>query len=817
MKYAFLKYLIYSILVVCISGCSTSQTDPQLLEEGVSLKLAKFRKKNYERLSYKLFFSIPKSKKDPLMGEVEISFLLKKTQPIIIDFRVDSSKVLSVKRNDKNIDYKIFNEHIYIDSKEVSIGENKINISFIPNDQSLNRRDDFLYTLLVPDRARTLFPCFDQPDMKALFTLELEIPNEWTAISNSPLDILHNSGDRKHLSFKETEPLSTYLFSFVAGNFYDALFEKDGRKINIYHREVNPEKCEQLPDLADEVFYSLRWLEDYTGIPYPFAKYDLIILPGFQYGGMEHTGATLYNDRRMFLNEHPTLNEKLNRSSLIAHETAHMWFGDYVTMEWFDDVWTKEVFAGYFSSKIVEPLYPEVNHKLNYLLSYFPSSYAEDRTQGTTPVKQSLTNLNNAGLVYGNIIYNKSPIVFDMLVKKMGENHFRQGIKEYLKTFAYGNATWEGLINILDKYTENDLKNWSRIWIHEKGMPTIETSLQVDSVAFTQSDPWKRGIVWPQEISSMIIKETPIPNIDGMGYGFFKLDEQQINQSVHLLETTSDEILHASLLITLHENLLNQTINPNRFMKILLSYIKKEQNPLLFSLALSQINNCQHLFQVDRIEMENILWDIIITNSTPELRLQTFRLYRSLAESEASLDRLYSIWKYERPPSDCELSETDYINLSYILAIRIPDKADKIIEEQLNRISNPDRITEYLFISPSVSPKKEDRDSVFRSLLNEENRRVEPWAATSLSYLNHNMRQKEAIDYIRPALDELEDIQRTGDIFFPTAWLRSLLSGHISDGAKAEITLFLKENPDYPPMLLNKIKQQTDYLSIIHK
>lgn len=88
---------------------------------------------------------------------------------------------------------------------------------------------------------------------------------------------------------------------------------------------------------------SLHWLEDYTGVSYPFAKYDFIILPGFQYGGMEHTGATLYNDNQMFLSEHPTPDEELRRTELIAHETAHMWFGDLVTMNWFDDVWTKEV------------------------------------------------------------------------------------------------------------------------------------------------------------------------------------------------------------------------------------------------------------------------------------------------------------------------------------------------------------------------------------------------------------------------------------------------------------------------------------------
>ena len=124
---------------------------------------------------------------------------------------------------------------------------------------------------------------------------------------------------------------------------------------------------------------------------------------------MEHTGATFYTDRRMFLNENPTLNEQLSRSALIAHETAHMWFGDYVTMQWFDDVWTKEVFANYFASQIVEPLYPGVNHALNFMQDYIPPAYAEDRT-----AEQIQSNRNWIIFVMPawstvNIIYDKSP------------------------------------------------------------------------------------------------------------------------------------------------------------------------------------------------------------------------------------------------------------------------------------------------------------------------------------------------------------------------------------------------------------------------
>ena len=142
-------------------------------------------------------------------------------------------------------------------------------------------------------------------------------------------------------------------------------------------------------------------------------------------------------------------------------------------------------------------------------------------------------------------------------------------------------------------------------------------------------------------------------------------------------------------------------------------------------------------------------------------------LYRSIADSEEAVQRLYTLWQERKAPKDCTLSESDYIGLSYMLAMHLPEKADKIIATQLSRIQNPDRKKEYQFISPSVSPRKAERDSVFASLLIAGNRRVEPWASSALANLNHRLREQESVAYIRPALEAMPEVQRTGDIFSP--------------------------------------------------
>ena len=164
------------------------------------------------------------------------------------------------------------------------------------------------------------------------------------------------------------------------------------------------------------------------------------------------------------------------------------------------------------------------------------------------------------------------------------------------------------------------------------------------------------------------------------------------------------------------------------------------------------------------------------------------------------------------------LSERDYINLSYLLALHLPEQADEIVATQLNRITNPDRQAEYRFISPAVSADRTVRDSVFQSLLKAENRRVEPWVSSSLSLLNHRLREQESLPYIRPALMVLPEVQRTGDIFFPSAWLRVLLGGHTSLEALQEVDCFRQEEmPRWSPLLQSKFLQQAHHLYVVNE
>lgn len=816
------RFLILAILAAtALVSCDEHSAR---YDAGISRELAEWRKSSIEGLKYNIDIDLVKN-----IGRVDIDLELTQSDEIVIDFRA-TENISGVKLNNSEVRHEVFNEHIVIPKSEVEAGNNIVNIDFKVDNQSLNRNEEFLYTLLVPDRARTLFPCFDQPDLKACYTLSLTIPEEWAAVSNTVVcnEIVDPNTATKRVSFAPTEPLSTYLFSFVAGKLYHRTYDDGEHHFTAYYRETEPKRLAQLETIFSEVKSSLKWLEEYTGIKYPFAKYDLIILPGFQYGGMEHTGATLYNDRQMFLSDNPTLDERLRRTQLIAHETAHMWFGDYVTMCWFDDVWTKEVFANYFAARMAEPLYTDINHRLNRLKTYTTSALREDRTLGSNSIRQELDNMSNAGLIYGQIIYNKAPIVMDKLVELMGEEQFQCGIREYLHTYAYSNATWPELIAILDKYTDEDLATFSDVWVHQKGMPHITVEIGTEEIIFTQCDPYNRGTLWTQSFSSRVIyadgREEVIdltmrdgehrianggdivallPNSCGRGYGLFIPDERSREWIMANFATLDDALLRESLVITLHECYQHDIITAEQWLDFILRHIAIEPNYLIASTLNDYLAGA--MIEVHNPEAENYLWRVICTHNNPSLsRRLTMTLAHAMV-SKHSYERIYKLWE---SMYNTQLDEQDYTTLAYELALRLPTQAEAILTTQRARISNPDRIAQFDYISRAVRGDVAEQQSLFEWLLSDpKNRRPEPWAATMLGYLCHHTRQTESIDYIYPALDALKEIQRTGDIFFPSNWLKAMLGDHHSSDAAAEVERFLADNPDYPALLKNKILQ----------
>jgi aminopeptidase N len=842
------KSLIINLFVAAVfftfsfSGC-TEREKKQIVVPGTSLALAEARKKNISDIHYALALDIPAAKSESINGEVTITFQLRNnTSPLQLDFNAPASNLQDIIVNKSKTIPTWENEHVIIDNGLLTDGLNVVQIKFVAGDAALNRNDDYLYALFVPARASTCFPVFDQPDLKATYHLEVRIPHEWEAMSNGRIIASENVGSKKHITFSETKPTSTYQFAFTAGKFHVASDEGSGMRM--FYRETDSLKvAANLGKIFELHRQALAWLKDYTGIDYPYEKFEFALMPAFQFGGMEHPGNIYYRESSLFLEPTASVNDELRRAGLIAHETAHMWFGNLVTMKWFNDVWLKEVFANFMAGKIVNPSFPQVNHDLRFLMSHYPAAYDVDRTAGSHPIQQELDNLKNAGSVYGAIIYQKAPIMMRNLEQLMGENNFKEGLREYLNIYAYGNATWDDLIAVMKKHTPQDLEVWNRAWIKTKGMPEITYAIKDKKRLEVNVSRDSLHRIWPQffafyvssngvEATHMtyIGKDRPgivpvpdtsnlnvIPNFRGTGYGYFLSDAKNIDFMLKRINTLSDPVARASVWINIWEYLLHGNADIQQVLAKLIDTIPREKNPLLLEYLTDKTGRIfwQFLTAGQRSLVSARLDEVVFRQlkSEKDISLQRvlFNCYRNIATTPGGIANLKQFWSDESA-AGLKLSERDCIQLVFELAVREAEGHEDLLRKQMEKTTNPDRRAEMAFIAPALSQDPAVRDAFFESLKKKENRTHEPWVLDAQRYLQHPLRAESSAKYLKASLELLEEIQRTGDIFFPKGWLDATLGEYQSKKAADEVRAYLRANANLRNDLKNKLLQSSDML-----
>ncbi|MEP6747844.1 MAG: M1 family aminopeptidase [Bacteroidota bacterium] len=822
------------ILRLLLLFFSAADLRAQPVEKGVSYALALQRHALITRLSYQLAFDIPAEKTAKIIASATILFNLKNVQqPLQLDFRQDTMHVRSVTVNGRATHVDLRNEHLIIDKQFLVTGANTISIDFIAGNESLNRNNDYLYALFVPDRARTVFPCFDQPDLKANFLLKLTVPASWKVLANASVKDFSAAGEKTIYHFNESDLLPAYLFSFTAGNYSIA----DTSGMRFLYRETDTAKIHRSVDAVFKAHKdAIGFMESWTGIKFPFQKVGFVGIPSFQFGGMEHPGEVQYNSAALFLDDGATKDQLIARSALISHETAHMWFGDMVTMKWFNDVWMKEVFANFMADKVTEKLLGDETFNLKFLLDHTPAAYNVDRTPGANPIRQQLDNLQNAGSLYGNIIYHKAPIMMRQLESLMGKENFQKGVQEYLQKYKYGNAGWDDLIAILSRHTSSDLVKWNKVWVTRSGRPEFNYQLKNGKLIITQSSESGTAAVWPERFAVTIFypgfnkivdlnmtgAKVTLPlsgkpdfilfNSDGMGYGLFPA---VINDELFKLQ---NPLQRASAYINAYENMLaNHGVRPNDLLDFLIQGLIKETGELNLRTICGYIGNVFWNFlspaqrTVKSAELEQKLWTALSSQTTSNNKKIIFRTYQDIYLSSEAGKKMRDIWQSQKAPDSVKLTEDDYTSLAITIALKT-DTAKNVLEEQLVRITNPDRKARLQFLIPSLSPDSAIRDQFFNSLQDISKRRKEAWVAAALAYMNHPLRQKSFIKNLPKALDMLEEVQHSGDVFFPQNWLGAIFSNYQTTEVWKVVDTFLHSHPNYNTQLKAKIKQATDNL-----
>ncbi|MDH2444247.1 aminopeptidase N [Amnibacterium sp. CER49] len=342
--------------------------------------------------------------------------------------------------------------------------------------------ETYLYTQMAVPDARRMFAVFDQPDLKATYRLTVTAPAGWTIVSNRPTPEPRPTGEGAATwAFEPTAPLSSYLVALIAGPYvrFDGELESAGGAVplGVLARASLAEFVE-----PEAMFEAARrgfaFYESAFGIPYPFGKYDQIFVPEYNWGAMENAGAVTFNEAYVFRSK-VTDAQREARTMVVLHELAHMWFGDLVTMRWWDDLWLNESFATFMSFLATAEVTAWRDAWATFTVTEKNWAYRQDQLPSTHPIVAEIRDLEDVQVNFDGITYAKGASVLKQLVAYVGRDPFFAGVAAYLKRHAWGNATLADLLAELASSSGRDLDTWSRVWLQTAGVNTLRPELEV--------------------------------------------------------------------------------------------------------------------------------------------------------------------------------------------------------------------------------------------------------------------------------------------------------------------------------------------------
>ncbi len=334
---------------------------------------------------------------------------------------------------------------------------------------------EYVYSNFQPFDAHRLFPCFDQPDIKATYQLTVDAPADWAVVSATRATVERLADGRRRHRFERTPRFSTYLLPLIAGHWHAVREEQDGISLGLYARRSMARLVErEAAELFEVTRQGFRFYSELFDQPFPFDKYDQLFVPEFNAGAMENVGAVTFHDSFLF-RDPPTEPERLTRAEVVLHELAHMWFGDLVTMRWWDDLWLNESFATYLSFLALDEAtrFSAAWRRFNGVLK--PLAYRDDQLVTTHPIASDVADTDEAELGFDGITYEKGASVLKQLVATIGRRQFRDGIRAYFRRHAWDNASFAEFLDALGSGAHIDLHEWARLWIRTASLNTIET------------------------------------------------------------------------------------------------------------------------------------------------------------------------------------------------------------------------------------------------------------------------------------------------------------------------------------------------------
>ena len=597
------------------------------------------RSKNISNVEYHLDLNLPGAASDTYSGTLEATFTIETNPETFLDFT--GFEITTLILNGRVIADPSWNGHrLLIGTRDgLLTGANTIRLEYINEydhtgdgfHQFIDPEDDqeYVYSNFEPYSAHRLFPCFDQPNIKAQYKLAVECPSDWTLIGNSKTDSINDiGGGRTRHNFEQTKLFSTYLFALVGGPYQKFESQYNSKKSN---SEIIPLRFYARKSLAPHVdeaelfevtCQGFEYFEDFFDFAYPFGKYDQIFVPEFNHGAMENVGAITHSERLVF-RDPPTYNQRLTRAEVILHEMAHMWFGDLVTMNWWNDLWLNESFASYMSFLALteNTRFTDAWQSFNSRMKAW--AYRQDQLITTHPVAGEVIDTDQTFLNFDGITYGKGAAVIKQLVKTIGMPAFKSGMRRYMAEHVFSNTTLDDWLESLGEGVDQDLRGWADSWletaqhnsiqIHRTGskddhnmmlvsqsapdeFPTIRSHtlelLAGDLVDSVFASTTHEIVVTDQSNQINISNNTAdflFPNFGDHGYVQVILDPESLEFVKQHLEKITDPLLRMQIWQSLWEMVRNQELSSLDYIRIATEKVKIENDLELIQVIIEQL------------------------------------------------------------------------------------------------------------------------------------------------------------------------------------------------------------------------------------
>ncbi len=846
-----LRTILLALFCFVMAGTlhAATQPDAHVPEAGVPRTLARQRAAHYRDVRYALNVELWPGA-EQLKGTEEIRVTLDGAAgELVLDWRVVNPKAQQASVRDIIVnghavaDARFTNEHIIIPKSYLVAGENVVKLSFASpistSGSAVTRYRDgtdkreYIYTLFVPSDASTAFPCFDQPDLKARFQLDVGTTTSWRVITNTSAETVTRSGTNSFWRFRETQPLSTYQFAFAAGEF--AAFKDDVSPYatQLFVRQSQVERArKELAAVFRVNREGLNFYGRYFAHEFPFPKYDLVLIPEFAYGGMEHAGATFLREEGILFPSDPTANDIAARAELMLHEAAHQWFGDLVTMRWFDDLWLKEGFATFMAYKAAEAIMPQTNAWKIFYQRTKPAAYTTDVTKGTTPIFQEIPNLSAAKSAYGNIVYRKAPSILRQAEFYLGAAEFQRAIQLFVKEHAFANAEWSDLVGAFEQTSGQQLDRWADAWVKRRGMPDVRPALRltktgrVAALTLTQRDLLGEGGLWPMRLKilfaytnappkTLTVKlnaapTTDVPAARGLrapawvfindedyGYGQFLLDPASRPHVMQQLGGVHDDFLRALLWGTLWDSVRAAELAPADYIALALRLLPNERDETITQSVLGRTQTAFNRYlsgEQQRAlapQLEALLATQMLKAETAGLRITYFRAFQAIATTAAARAQLKQLLGGSLAVPGMTLRPRDRFDLVTALIMHNDPEGSLLLAREAQRELD-DNARRYAYAAGAAQASPDVKQRYFTAYFNQPDL-AESWIEASAGPFNAPAQAALTLDYLAPALRALPELKRTRKIFFVNNWLAAFIGGQCSPQAVATVQDFLHE------------------------